>query len=102
MPSARLAHYFGALSFVYFRAVIHLTVAHLKTVSSSAIISGLSGLNVEGNDGRRANVSFAVNHRAKTVSIKAKRNLRNGEELFLSYGRDYRMNDGSRYVTASR
>ena len=54
------------------------------------------------HDGRRANVSFAVNHRAKTVSIKAKRNLRNGEELFLSYGRDYRMNDGSRYVTRPR
>ena len=54
------------------------------------------------HDGRRANVSFAVNHRAKTVSIKAKRNLRNGEELFLSYGRDYRMNDGSRYVTTPR
>jgi len=54
------------------------------------------------HDSRRANVTFAVNQRTKTVSIKAKRHLRNGEELFASYGRDYRMNDGSRYVTTPR
>jgi len=54
------------------------------------------------HDSRRANVTFAVNQRTKTVSIKAKRHLRNGEELFASYGRDYRINDGTRYVTTPR
>jgi hypothetical protein len=54
------------------------------------------------HDSRRANVVFAVNHRAKTVSIKAKRNLRNGEELFVSYGRNYRFNEGTRYATIPR
>ncbi|OBQ32294.1 MAG: hypothetical protein AN484_28085, partial [Aphanizomenon flos-aquae WA102] len=35
------------------------------------------------HDGRRANVSFAVNHRAKTLRIKAIRKLRNSDELLL-------------------
>ncbi len=53
------------------------------------------------HDSQRANVMYSVDQRAKTVSIKAKRNLKNGEELFISYGRDYRMEDGSKYATSS-
>ena len=51
---------------------------------------------------QRANVAFSIDQRAKTVSIKAKRNLKNGEELFVSYGRTYRMRDGSKYTTTSK
>ena len=54
------------------------------------------------HDSRRANVAYSVDQRAKTVSIKAKRNLKNGEELFVSYGRAYRMNDGSKYTTTTK
>ena len=54
------------------------------------------------HDSRRANVAYSVDQRAKTVSIKAKRNLKNGEELFVSYGRVYRMNDGSKYTTTTK
>jgi hypothetical protein len=54
------------------------------------------------HDSRRANVAFSVNQNAKTVSIKATRNLKNGEELFVNYGREYQMRDGSKYVTISK
>ncbi len=51
------------------------------------------------HDSKKANVKFSVNQQSKTVSIKAKRNLKNGEELFVSYGREYKMHDGSKYIT---
>jgi SET domain-containing protein len=54
------------------------------------------------HDSRRANVTFSVNQNSKTVSIKATRNLKNGEELFINYGREYTMRDGSKYVTVLR
>jgi hypothetical protein len=54
------------------------------------------------HDNRRSNVAFSVNQAAKTVSIKATRNVKNGEELLVNYGREYKMQDGSKYVTISK
>lgn len=54
------------------------------------------------HDSRRANVAFSLNQNTKTVSIKATRNLKNGEELFVNYGREYQMRDGSKYITISK
>ena len=54
------------------------------------------------HDSRRANVAFSINQSSKTASIKATRNLKNGEELFVNYGRQYRMRDGSKFETVSK
>ena len=45
------------------------------------------------------NVEFAVNNRTREVNIKAIKNIRNGEELFASYGPGYNFNDNTTHTT---
>jgi hypothetical protein len=46
------------------------------------------------------NCSFSINNRNKTASVKANKNIRNKEELFLSYGNAYKLNEpGVEYFT---
>mgnify|MGYP002406883613 FL=1 len=47
----------------------------------------------------QANVKFSVNPQNKTVSIKAIKNIRNGEELFANYSRAYKFNENTTYTT---
>ena len=47
----------------------------------------------------QSNVKFSVNPQNKTVSIKAKRNIRNGEELFANYGNEYNFDENTTYTT---
>jgi len=54
------------------------------------------------HDSRKQNVIFTANHKSKSINIKVSRDLVNGEELFVSYGRSYRLNDGSKYSTTTR
>jgi len=39
------------------------------------------------------NATFSVNARTKTANIKATKNIRNGEEIYLSYGRSFKLNE---------
>ena len=39
--------------------------------------------------GRRNNVRFSVNQRSKTAKLVAVRKIKKGEELLVSYGRNY-------------
>ena len=52
----------------------------------------------------RANVRFVAANYANnfTPSIRSTKNIRNGQELFINYGRDYRMNDGSSHTTSKK
>jgi hypothetical protein len=45
------------------------------------------------------NATFSVDRGRKTVKIKASKNIRNGEEIFLSYGRSFKLNEPTQHVT---
>eukprot|EP01031_Cornospumella_fuschlensis_P027632 gene27632-33370_t len=45
------------------------------------------------------NATLSVNTRDKTASVKASRTIRNGQEIFISYGRAYRFDDETSHKT---
>lgn len=47
----------------------------------------------------QANVRFSLNSQNKTISIKASKNIRNGDELFVNYGQAYNFNENTTYTT---
>jgi len=54
----------------------------------SALDRGIGSLaNTKANHN---NARFSINNQNHTVSIKATKNIRNGEEIFIPYGRSYR------------
>ena len=48
----------------------------------------------------QSNCKFTGNYR--DIKIKAIKNIRNGQELFVSYGNEYRFNDETQYSTNNR
>jgi len=46
-----------------------------------------------------ANAKFSTNPRNQTASIKATKNIRDGDEIFLSYGNDYRFDENTTHKT---
>jgi len=51
------------------------------------------------NNAGRNNAKIVANKRNKTASIKATNNIRNGSEIFISYGRDYRFDEPTSFRT---
>eukprot|EP01031_Cornospumella_fuschlensis_P029597 gene29597-35730_t len=45
------------------------------------------------------NATLVVDTRAKAASVKATRTIRNGQEVFISYGRSYRFDDETSHKT---
>lgn len=53
--------------------------------------------------GRESNALFQYNQRTNKVEIRAKRSIRNNTEIFINYGRNYRMVEpGVTHVTKQR
>ena len=48
------------------------------------------------------NATLSIDQRRKLVSLKATKDIRNGQEIFLYYGSEYQMDDGSSYSTTAR
>eukprot|EP01031_Cornospumella_fuschlensis_P034910 gene34910-42276_t len=59
-------------------------------------VGSLGNTNPGGN-----NATLAISTANKTASIKATKNIRNGQEVFISYGRSYRMDDGGTHKTVN-
>jgi len=45
------------------------------------------------------NATFSTNPRNRTASIKATKNIRNGEEIFVYYGNEYNLNEDTSHKT---
>ena len=54
------------------------------------------------NNRGRNNAKLSINSRTKTASIKATTNIRNGNEIFVSYGRQYRFDEPTSFRTVYR
>ena len=50
----------------------------------------------------KKNCKLTVNNQTGKALIKATKTIRQGEELYVSYGRDYKMNEPARYVTNNK
>ena len=48
---------------------------------------------------QNANVKFVANHQNKTAFVKATKNIRNGDELFVNYGTNYLFDEDTSYTT---
>jgi SET domain-containing protein len=48
------------------------------------------------------NATLIVDQRRKLVSLRATKDIFNGEEIFCYYGDDYEMDDGSSYTTTRK
>ena len=48
------------------------------------------------------NARLSANTRNSTLSVKATKNIKNGQEILLSYGTAYKMNDGSKHKTCCK
>ena len=59
-------------------------------------VGSLGNTNPGGN-----NATLAISTANKTASIKSTKNIRNGQEVFISYGRSYRMDDGGTHKTVN-
>jgi hypothetical protein len=57
------------------------------------------GAFINTNNANQLNARFSVNMRNRTVSIKATKNIRNGQEIYLAYGNDYNLNEGTHHIT---
>lgn len=49
--------------------------------------------------GSRVNARLAINTRENRVLLKATKNIRNDQEIFINYGKDYSFSEGTRYST---
>jgi len=45
------------------------------------------------------NASFSVNNRQNVVKVVATKNIKNGDEIFLSYGKSYKFNENAEHST---
>lgn len=48
------------------------------------------------------NATIIIDQRRKVVSLRATKNIRNGQEIFCDYGDEYQFDDGSSYSTTAR
>lgn len=55
-------------------------------------------INHQGNK-KNTNTEFYVSHNPSQVKIRATKNIPNGDELILSYGKDYKFNQPTQYTT---
>lgn len=68
------------------------------TYEDAAIYRGVGSL-INHKPGQSTNAKLAVNPRTGKGVIKATKKIRQGQEIYVNYGRDYQMNEPTRYTT---
>ena len=63
----------------------------------SALKRGVGSL--ANTNGGHNNAKFSINPRNHSASLKATRAIKAGQEIYLAYGRSYKLNEGSRALT---
>lgn len=63
----------------------------------SAVARGVGAMINHKNNERFCNTKWSVSHAQNKITLKATKEIYDGDELFLHYGDDYDFNDGSSY-----
>jgi hypothetical protein len=73
----------------------------MRAIDGAKMRGAASLANTVRGAGGRPNARFSVNNNTHSVSIKASRNIRNNEEIFVAYGGGYHMpeEEGTSYFT---
>lgn len=87
-----LEHRYGAFTAPYGVAL------HRDMFEDGACVRGVGNL-ANHATGNRVNARLVLNPRQNRVSLKATKNIRNDQEIFVNYGREYQFTEGTRYLT---
>lgn len=69
-----------------------------NTIIDPALLRGVGSL-ANHKSFSTANAKFAVNQRTGTANLKAMKNIRDGDEIFVSYGNRYRFDENTTHKT---
>ena len=77
-------------------------VSEGRAVVDAACTRGVGSIANYATGGKRNNAQFSYNRRTKLFTLVATKNIRNGAEIFVTYGRAYRLHDRASHTTRSR